>query len=197
MAETEPMTWAMATMTAYRVGQLAGVVTLGLLVAFVVLRLVGVAPRRARVASRPASAWAPATALAAPAAGGETVSFDGLRLAPQQRSNKAFIAAMVVVGALIVAFVSGVIKLPDHSTVWSHGRGAEVKAGFLASCRLSPVRTVDCDCAFDHITATAPYNTPNGFMTLEGPVRRFMSTRDLNQLPAIYVSAATSCLRTS
>ena len=69
-----------------------------------------------------------------------------------------------------------------------------MKPGFLAGCESSAGGAVDCDCVFAELTSEAPYDTPEGFATLQDTVRRANETGDVSQIPAAYVSAVQRCL---
>jgi hypothetical protein len=183
------MPWPIAAINSYRLGGLAALAVLGVVCGWLVLRALDVLPGAGRAAARPASAWmAAAPATRAPAT--DSVSYDDLRIAPPRRFNGRLLAAAIVVGALAVG---GYIRFGSHdSGVWSSGRGLALKTGFMDNCRMSGLK-VDCECAFDHITATPPYNTPVGLARLGGATRTFEQTGDPSRLPSVFVSGLTGC----
>jgi hypothetical protein len=122
----------------------------------------------------------------------DSVSYEDLGIAPRRRVTGPVLAAAVVVGALAVG---GYLTFGAHrSGVWSSGRGLALKTGFLENCGVSGLK-VDCECAFDHITATPPYNTPAGLERLGGATRTFELTGDPSRLPDVFVSGLTGCFQ--
>ena len=77
---------------------------------------------------------------------------------------------------------------------WSSQQGAEIRAGFIAGCGhgLASKQRI-CECLFDRVAASPPYNTPAGFEGLAPAMRRFEETRDVSLIPQPLLSAARTC----
>jgi hypothetical protein len=57
---------------------------------------------------------------------------------------------------------------------------------------------MDCDCAFEHLTAIPPYDTPAGLLAgqhaLVQSVMAAVSTHDPSALPRAFVESARPCV---
>jgi hypothetical protein len=84
----------------------------------------------------------------------------------------------------------------DGPDPWASGHGVQMKAGFIDGCNSSTGGRVDCGCAFDRLTSTPPYDTPEGLLTLAGPVQAAQRSGDPRDVPAVLVTAMRSCQRT-
>ncbi|HYV15800.1 MAG TPA: hypothetical protein VE972_07250 [Conexibacter sp.] len=103
------------------------------------------------------------------------------------------IAALVC----LVLLVGGVVRFVDHhssSGPFDTAQGRQMHAGFLAGCQQGTTGVIDCDCMWDHLTSAPPYDTPEGLLTLAGPVTNLIRTHSTSGLPPQYIEAATSCL---
>jgi hypothetical protein len=99
-------------------------------------------------------------------------------------------AAVVAAGVIITAGASSL--LGERPTgPWATGPGASLKAGFMNGCRASgPDRY--CGCLFESISSVPPYDTPNGFATLQYAVERAKSG-DQSAIPQVLVDAVHTC----
>jgi hypothetical protein len=107
--------------------------------------------------------------------------------APNGRLTDVVVAA--ILGVLLTVSLFG-----GRADAWDGDAGRQMKAGFLAGCESSAGGVVDCDCVFAELTSEAPYDSPEGFATLQDPVRRANETGDVSQIPAAYVAAVQRCL---
>jgi len=113
---------------------------------------------------------------------------------PRARATDA-VAALVVAVLLVANFVRP-FGDDDRDDPWKNGQGAQMRAGFIDGCNSSTGGLVDCGCAFDRLTATPPYDTPAGLVSLAGPVRAAQRSGDPRDVPAVLVTAMRSCART-
>ena len=67
-----------------------------------------------------------------------------------------------------------------------------MRLSFVDGCQYATDGTVDCRCAFDHITSRQPYDSPVGFSRLAGPVE---AARSPAELPPVMIEAIQSCRR--
>ncbi|MEA2440636.1 MAG: hypothetical protein QOH76_2060 [Thermoleophilaceae bacterium] len=101
------------------------------------------------------------------------------------------VAAVLVAGFLLVR--GGTSLAGDHASgPWSTNTGRSMKAGFIDGCSNGTPRP-RCECMFARISSTSPYDTPNGFWTLQHQVQRFAQTRDPSMLPRVMVDAVRAC----
>ncbi len=200
------MTLLIPAVSAYRVGQDTGLVLLLLALLACLLRAFRVLPHNHSVAAARAGATRLGPPAAAAAAGSVAPpDFAPAATAPQSTHGESsrrsfsvewrFGAAALVLAALLIGSV--VRMTGTHPTPWDSGIGAQIKAGFIAGCSQTGKSAAHCGCVFSHVTARAPYNTPNGFEGLATNLGEFVRTRDVRVLPKGYVDAILACRTTA
>jgi hypothetical protein len=114
--------------------------------------------------------------------------------------NVVIAAIAVVVGCgLLVSganrgMFEGGVSGEQTRQSWSSPAGLNIKAGFMAGCTHGQAaRDAICACILDHLTTTAPYNTPQGFESLKPTLTRFAETGSRSLLPRAFVSAVNTC----
>jgi uncharacterized RDD family membrane protein YckC len=79
---------------------------------------------------------------------------------------------------------------------WATVQGVNVKAGFIDGCSGgNSSRVAMCECLFNRVSSSPPYDTPAGFETLATTVERFQRTGNVADLPAVVVEGARDCRR--
>jgi hypothetical protein len=80
-------------------------------------------------------------------------------------------------------------------SAWSTREGVNLKAGFIAGCSHNlEARDAVCECVFERVASTPPYNTPEGFeVNLAPAIRRAQAAGQPKRLPVVLVSAARKC----
>ena len=111
----------------------------------------------------------------------------------ESRARTTDAIAAVVVAALLIGGIVRLVAGADRDDPWKTDQGVQLKAGFMAGCHDSANGLVDCGCAFKHITSVPPYDTPSGFASLSGPVDAAKASGDPRDLPAVLMSALSSC----
>lgn len=111
------------------------------------------------------------------------------RRAPRSRLTDGI--AALVIGILLVV---NIVRLGGDDDSWRRGEGPEMKAGFIAGCEDAPGNFVDCGCAFEQLTSTPPYDTPEGFLTLHEGIETAQRSQDPRDVPAPLMTAFRSCL---
>lgn len=133
--------------------------------------------------------WAPPPPPAAPPPAAPPPRWRSRRVRP----FAVLLGLIVAVGVIVaVSFVARVV-IDAQSGPWDTDAGRQMHAGFITGCERSTAGLVDCGCAWDHLTSEPPYDTPDGLMTLLGPVRTALLEQRPDALPPQYVAAFTSC----
>ena len=109
-------------------------------------------------------------------------------------------AAALIAGACLVhgakdgMFEAGT-SAGSTQNAWSTRDGVNLRAGFIAGCSHSvAARAAVCECVFDRVASTPPYNTPEGFeVNLAPAIRRARAAGQPQRLPVVLVSAARQC----
>ena len=121
----------------------------------------------------------------------------GLRTRRPGRDRRARTTDAIVALVCSVLLVGAVVRFVDHHTggggPFDTQQGREMRAGFVAGCEQGTTGLIDCNCAFEHLTSAPPYDTPEGFITLAGPISEAVRTQSVRGLPPQYVAAMTSC----
>ena len=107
------------------------------------------------------------------------------------------LATLASIGFIIaVAHHKGDLPGSDSRAVWSTSQGVNVKAGFIDGCsRGIASRAAMCECVFDRVSSSPPYDTPSGFEGLAATVERYQQTRNAGDLPAVLIESARYCGR--
>jgi hypothetical protein len=71
-----------------------------------------------------------------------------------------------------------------------------MKAGFIDGCSggIASQRSL-CECLFDRVSSSPPYDTPGGFEGLVARLRRYQETRNVADLPTVVLESAHDCRR--
>jgi hypothetical protein len=121
------------------------------------------------------------------------------RLASPNRGPRSRLTdgiAALVLAVLLIGNIARGTGGDDKQDAWSSGQGAQMKAGFIDGCEAHNTgNVVDCGCAFDHVTAEPPYDTPDGLASLYEPSLAAQQSRNLADVPAVMMSAIRACVR--
>jgi hypothetical protein len=120
-------------------------------------------------------------------------AFGGL---PRKQPARGSRVTDLGVAALLGVLLAGSL-LTGRADGWDGGEGKQMRADFVAGCESSAGGTIDCACVFAELTSTAPYDTPEGFATLDEPLARAAQTGDVARIPAAYMTAVQRCVRTA
>lgn len=107
--------------------------------------------------------------------------------------------SMSTVAAAIIMLVAGVgiystlLAGESAKAGWDSEHGREVRSSFIEGCNRSSGGAVNCECAFNKLSTTPPYDTPQGFMKLADGLQRYRASGNPNDLPRIFVDTARAC----
>ena len=96
------------------------------------------------------------------------------------------------VAALLGVLLAGSL-LTGRADAWEGEAGKQMRVDFVAGCESSAGGTIDCACVFAELTSAAPYDTPEGFATLNEPLTRAAQTGGVAHIPAAYITAVQRC----
>jgi hypothetical protein len=104
-------------------------------------------------------------------------------------------AAVVIAAAMIVVGVKHLTN-PNDRAAWATSQGINVKAGYIAGCsKGESSRVKRCECIFDRVSSSPPYDTPSGFESMIVSLERFQRTRNIADLPPALVTSIRACSR--
>jgi hypothetical protein len=110
---------------------------------------------------------------------------------PRDRTTDA-LAALVCCVLLIGALVPFAGRVGSDGP-WDTPEGRLLRGSFVAGCKQSQNGLVDCDCVFEHMTASPPGDTPAGFVMLSNAINVAVSRRDVRLVPPQVRDALLGC----
>jgi hypothetical protein len=118
------------------------------------------------------------------------------------RSRRERTTDAIAAGVCAVLLVGALVHFTGHvgrSGPWDTPQGRQIRAVFVGSCQLGNRGTIDCDCAFEHLTAAPPYDTPAGLLAGQHAyyesVMTALSTHDASALPPGFIDTVRACAR--
>ena len=116
-------------------------------------------------------------------------AFGGLpRKQPARGSRVTDLAVAALLGVLLAGSL-----MSGRADAWEGDAGKQMRVDFVGGCESSAGGTIDCACVFAELTSAAPYDTPEGFATLNEPLARAAQTGDVAHIPAAYITAVQRC----
>jgi hypothetical protein len=106
--------------------------------------------------------------------------------------STAWAVTAVVIGATILTADATNFLAHGSGGPWSTPKGQGLKAGFIDGCRRGTPEPT-CKCMFDYISSQAPYDTPDGFITLSYGVNSYLRTGDSSRIAPVFMAAGRHC----
>jgi hypothetical protein len=112
--------------------------------------------------------------------------------AVRRARSTAWAVTAVVIGAAILTADATNFLAQGSDGPWSTQKGKELKAGFVDGCSQGTPKPT-CTCMFDYISSHAPYDTPDGFVTLSYGINSYMRTGDPSRIAPVFLEAGRHC----
>lgn len=196
----------LAATSAYHAGQVTGRILLLVLfagvLALLLRRVIAARPRPgsaplARTAATPPADASP-TSLGPPGAAPVGAAATSAPAAPTADWPRRRVIEAIGAGVAGVLLIAAILSLagvkPTNNNTWTSSQGREIRAGFIRGCQHGAPAGLDCECVFERLRSTAPYDKPRGFVKVSLTVIAAARSHDLAAVPPGFVTAIRSCV---